>query len=149
MAAQGRETGMHLRRQRAPHGAGARVGGPVPGIRVTAGELFGNGEAFGHHDPALARLIGQAKRGNGARRGKTGEDTREIIAVEFGQRDPGVQAEGLEQKPAAQRPAGIGAIADAKVIVHPALRFRPSYGSPCAATNQQLCGDSFEKLNLG
>ena len=118
VAAQRRKAGVHLGGQRAGGGAGARVFRPMARARVAAGQFLGNGEAFGHHGAIAA----QQRRGS-AGRGEITQQKRQFIGVEPGGPDLYRNAKGIEQQPAAQRPAGIAAVADGECIGHQILQF--------------------------
>jgi len=64
---------------------------------VAAGQFFGDGKAFAHH-----RAFGGAHRRHGARREEDLQHLRHLISVKPGAVGFDGQAEGIEQKPAAQ-----------------------------------------------
>ncbi len=104
---------MHFGDHIARHRTGGGVGRPVAGIRVAFGQRFGDGNGFADH---LA--VGQTHRRHLPRRGIAGEHLIEVIGVEDAGFDFDGNPEFLEQQPAAQRPAGIGAVADGEIIGH-------------------------------
>ena len=113
MAAQAGKACVHFGSKDAGGGAGMGVAGPDPGLGVAGGQFLGNGDGFGDHC-----AIGRAHGG----RGLGGEIAFQQIWQFIGVKPGGVgfhrNPESIEQKPAAQAPRGIGAVADHKVIGH-------------------------------
>ncbi len=104
---------MHLGGQRAGGGAGPLLGGPDPGVWMAAGQFLGNGKGL-----ADQRAVGGAQGRDGARGGEFGKLVGDRSLVEIDQTGGDGNAEAVEEKPAAQGPAGIGAVADEKLLSH-------------------------------
>ena len=111
MAAQRGEACVHFGGQHTGNCPCRRVFGPEPRLRVAAGQFLGDGQAFRHHGP-----FGCAHHRNRAGGKEPFQQARQVIGIKPGALHPDRQAEGIEQQPAAQRPAGIGAVAYGKVI---------------------------------
>jgi len=97
MAAQCGETCMHFGRKGAGHRAGGGVCRPEAGLRVTAGQFFGDGKAFAHHG-----ALGGAHRRHGARREEPCQQLCHLVRVKPGGVGPDRQAEDIVLQPAAQ-----------------------------------------------
>lgn len=121
------ETGVHLCRQGSGHGAGGGILGPESGPGVAFGERLGDGVRVPHH---LA--LGRAHRGHQPGGREIGEKPVEVVGVEDSRVAGHRQAELLEEKPAAQGPARIAAVADGKVIGHGILPFSLASRRPAA-----------------
>ncbi|OIQ74202.1 RNA polymerase sigma factor RpoH [mine drainage metagenome] len=104
---------MHLCRQHPRQGTRRRVLRPKPCLGVTAGQFLRHGQSVRHNNP-----LGGFHRRHGPRRGIACQQLWQLIGVKPRAVAAHWQAEGVEQQPAAQRPAGIGAVANGKIIGH-------------------------------
>ena len=113
MAAQRAKACVHLGRDHPRYGARLGVLRPDPRFWVARGQFFRNRDGFRHHHP-----IGRAHRGGGFGGGIIAQHIGQLVAIKSRQMGFDGNAKGVKQQPAAQRPTGIGAIPNHKIIGH-------------------------------
>lgn len=113
MRAERGEACVHLGGEDASGGAGVGVAWPDAGRGVAGGQFLGDGDGFGDDG-----TLGRAHRGGSAGGVEILEQRGQFVGVEPGGEGADGDAEGVEEEPAAQAPAGIGAVADHEVIGH-------------------------------
>ena len=116
---------MHFGDQNAGFGAGSGIGGPEAGIGVARGKLLGDGDGFGDH-----HTIGGTHRRGGATGEVVAQHGGKLVGIKPGAVGFDGQVKGVEQQPAAQRPAGIGVVADHKIIGHGSFPFSATLSEP-------------------